>query len=140
MANAIKLLSVALLLAATACSSKSNPVADGGANDAASPDGAATDGGAGVSIACWVAGQDRCHEFPQPSEDQRAAITVECSSASGEPSSPATCPRAGFIGKCTIAASGKDGPEVRRWYKADDAAYQQSFCVDTAKGVWSTAF
>lgn len=47
---------------------------------------------------------------------------------------------AGFIGKCTLPANGTDGPEIRRWYRAADAAYQQSFCVDTAKGVWSTTF
>ncbi len=59
---------------------------------------------------------------------------------SGKLSSPASCPTAGFIGKCTVPAAGRDAPEVKRWYKADDAAYQKSFCVDTTKGAWSTTF
>jgi hypothetical protein len=94
----------------------------------------------GISIACSIPSQDRCREVPQPTADQRAAVTVECSSASGTLSSPAKCPAAGFIGKCTVPAAGKDAPEVKRWYKADEAAYQKSFCVDTVKGVWSTTF
>jgi hypothetical protein len=95
---------------------------------------------ASSSVACSAPDQFRCRELPQPSVTQREGVTVECGSGSGKLSSPASCPTAGFVGKCTIAASGKDGPEVRRWYKADDAPYQQDFCVNTAKGVWSTAF
>ncbi|MDB4937007.1 MAG: hypothetical protein JWP87_3979 [Labilithrix sp.] len=139
MKNAFKLLSFALFAVLAGCSStKDDDTTDGGAKDAAVADSSAVD--AGGSIACSVPQQDRCHEYPAPSDDQRAAVTVECSSVSGAISTPATCPTAGFIGKCTIAATGKDGPEVRRWYKADDAAYQQDFCVNTAKGVWSTVF
>lgn len=93
----------------------------------------------GVSIACSSPQQDRCWEYSQPTAEQRAAITVECSSGSAKLSTPAACPTAGFIGKCTIAAAGK-GPEIRRWYKADDAAYQEDFCVNTAKGVWTKTF
>ncbi len=51
-----------------------------------------------------------------------------------------SCPMSGFIGKCAVPANGKEGPEIRRWYTAKDAAYQQDFCVSTAKGVWSTTF
>src|SRR5205085_5132734 len=89
---------------------------------------------AGVSIGCNAPDQDRCWEFPQPSAEQRTNIGVACSSGSGTLSSPAKCPTAKFIGKCTIPGTAKDGPEVRRWYKADDAAYQQDFCTNTAKG------
>ena len=123
MASASKLLPLALLAALTACPAKKSDPAP-----------------AGVSIACWVPAQDRCREVPQATAEQRTAVTIECGSVSGKLSSPASCPTAGFIGKCTIPAAGTDGPEVKRWYKADDAAYQKSFCVDTVKGVWSTAF
>lgn len=101
---------------------------------------AATTGDAGASVACHIVDQDRCKELPSPSPEQRKMIEIECGSVSGGLTSPAKCGTAGFIGKCTIPANGADGPEVRRWYRAADAAYQQSFCVDTAKGVWSTTF
>lgn len=124
MASASKLVPVALLaVLLTACPAK---------KAAPAPDG--------LSIACFVADQDRCREIPQPTADQHAAVTIECGSVSGKLSSPASCPTAGFIGKCTIPAAGKDGPEVKRWYRAADVAYQKSFCVDSVKGVWSTAF
>ncbi len=95
---------------------------------------------AGVSIACSAPNQDRCREVQLPTAEQRAAVSVECESGSGKFSSPANCPTAGFIGKCNVPAIGKDGAEIRRWYRAEDAAYQKSFCVDSAKGVWSTTF
>ena len=95
---------------------------------------------AGVSIGCNAPDQDRCWEFPQPSAEQRTNIGIACTSVSGVLSSPAKCPTAKFIGKCTIPGTAKDGPEARRWYKADDAAYQQDFCTNTAKGAWSTTF
>lgn len=93
-----------------------------------------------ASVACSIPTQDRCREIPQPTEEQRTSVATECSSASGKLSSPASCPSAGFVGKCTVPGAGKDGAEVRRFYKADDAAYQKSFCVDTVKGAWSTTF
>jgi hypothetical protein len=130
MATTPRLVTFALFLAVTACACKDDQRAGTGAKDAAGA----------VSLACSAPDQDRCREIPQPSAEQRSAVTIECGSASGKLSSPAACPTAGFIGKCTTAATGKDGPEVRRWYKAADAAYQQDFCVNTAKGVWSTAF
>lgn len=124
MASASKLVPVALLaVLLTACPAKKTDPAP-----------------AGISIACSVPDQDRCREIPQPTEEQRAAVTIECGSVSGKLSSPASCPTAGFLGKCTIPATGKEGPEVKRWYKAADGAYQKSFCVDSVKGVWSTAF
>jgi hypothetical protein len=122
MTIASRLLPLALLAGLTACPAKKE----------AEP--------ASVSIACSAPDQDRCREVAQPTPEQRAAITVECGSGSGKLSSPASCPTAGFIGKCTVPATAKDGPEIRRWYKADDAAYQKDFCVSTAKGVWSTTF
>ena len=123
MASASKLLPLALLAVLTACPAKKSDPAP-----------------AGVSIACSAPNQDRCREVPQPTAEQRAAVSIECDSVSGKLSSPASCPTAGFIGKCTIPAAGKDAAEVKRWYKADDAAYQKSFCVDTVKGAWSTVF
>jgi hypothetical protein len=123
MAYAPKLLPVVLLAALTACPAKKTEPAP-----------------AAVSIACSIPSQDRCREVPQPTAEQRAAVTVECGSASGTLSSPATCPTARFIGKCTVPAVGNDGAEVKRWYRAEDAAYQKSFCVDTVKGVWSQTF
>ena len=134
-----KILPVALFLALAACSSE---MKDPGAADAEAPKDAsvATDAGTTKSIACSIPTQDRCKEFPMPSEDQLANLPVECSSVSGMISTPAECPKVGFVGKCTVAGIGKDGPEVRRFYKASDAAYQQDFCVDTAMGTWSTTF
>jgi hypothetical protein len=117
-----RLAPLALLLALTACPAKK------------------TDLASASSIACSIPTQDRCREVPQPSAAQRAAVTVECSSASGKLSSPASCPTAGFVGKCTVPAVGTAAAEVKRFYKADDAAYQKSFCVDTVKGAWSTTF
>lgn len=123
MPPASKLLPVALLLVLTACPAKKA--------DPAPP---------GASIACSIANQDRCREAPQPTAEQRTAVTIECGSVSGTLSSPASCPKDGFIGKCTLPAAGTDGIEVKRWYRAADAAYQQSFCVDSLKGAWSTTF
>jgi hypothetical protein len=117
MAPASKLLPLALLALLTGCPEKKAPPA-----------------AAAASIACSMPTQDRCRELPQATAEQRTAVTTECSSVSGKLSSPASCPTAGFVGKCTI------GVETMRWYKADDAAYQKSFCTDSAKGVWSTAF
>lgn len=93
-----------------------------------------------VSIACSSPEQMRCTELPQPSAEQRTNLTVECGSVSGHVSSPAGCPTTGFVGKCTVPAATGGGPEIRRWYKAEDAAYQKDFCVSTAKGAWSTTF
>lgn len=107
----------------------------GGCKDNAAPPKSDT-----TTIACFVASQDRCKEHPLANEVQRKALEGECSSASGALSSPAACPPAGFIGKCTVPGAGGGGAEIRRWYKAADAAYQQDFCVNTAKGVWSTTF
>jgi hypothetical protein len=121
MTSALLPLALAFSLALTACpAKKADPAA--------------------ASIACSIPSQDRCREIPQPTEDQRAAVTIECSSTSGKLSSPASCPTAGFIGKCTIPGVGKDGAEVKRWYTAADAAYQKSFCIDSVKGAWSTTF
>lgn len=113
-------------------------VVGGAACKKEAPAAASTD--AGASVGCHIVEQDRCKELPSPSAEQRKIIEIECGSVSGGLTSPAKCGAAGFIGKCTLPANGSDGPEIRRWYRAADAAYQQSFCVDTAKGVWSTTF
>jgi hypothetical protein len=119
-----------------ACSSKDDPKAKA---DAAAPgsDAAATDGGAS-SIACYIADQFRCKEFAEATDDQRANLPVECSSTSGVLSSPANCPKEQYAGKCTLG-TGK-GQEIRRVYTGADVAYEADFCVNTALGVWSTAF
>jgi hypothetical protein len=119
-----KTLGLLLVLAAlTACSGKDEPAKTSSS-----------------SIACYIDVQFRCKEFPEATSDQLANLPVECSSASGAlTKDPAACPKAGFLGKCTVGTSGKD-KEVRRFYTGADAAYEQDFCVNTAKGVWATTF
>lgn len=108
------------------------------AADAATTDAASSDAAVGSSLACYIAGQMRCKEFPQATADQEANLPVECSSDSGKLTSPAACPNAGFVGKCTVGTG--VGREVRRWYTGADVVYQQDFCVTTAMGLWSTTF
>ena len=76
----------------------------------------------------------RCEEAPAPTKDQDEARAIECSSTSGT----LKCPAAGFEGKCTIVENGTT--TIRRAYKGAETAYQKSFCVETAKGTWSTTF
>ena len=92
----------------------------------------------GASVSCYVADQLRCEEAPAPTKAQDEARAVECSSVSGALKHPAACPTAGFEGKCTITENG--ATTIRRTYKGADTAYQKSFCIDTAKGAWSTTF
>ncbi|HEY8076345.1 MAG TPA: hypothetical protein VIF62_19605 [Labilithrix sp.] len=98
--------------------------------------GAQSDSGGGGNTACYIAGQQRCHEFPQPTGTQANDLAVECSSDSGMLG--ASCPTAGFLGKCTLGSGA--GREIRRFYTGADAAYQQDFCVNTAMGLWTTTF
>ena len=95
------------------------------------------DGGT-VSIACYIASQDRCHEYPEATAARVTNLPVECSSTSGVLSMPANCPTTGFLGKCTIGTGA--GADVTRWYTPADATYQQSYCASPANGVWSTTF
>ena len=92
----------------------------------------------GASVSCYVADQFRCEEAPAPSKAQDEARAVECSSVSGTLKHPSACPTAGFEGKCTITENG--ATTIRRTYHGADTAYQKSFCIDTAKGAWSTTF
>jgi hypothetical protein len=92
----------------------------------------------GGSIACYSAVQHFCEENPAPTAAQEEALKVMCSSGSGAFAKPAACPTAGFVGKCTVTAG--TTITVRRYYPGVDAAYNQDFCVNTAHGVWSTAF
>ena len=120
-----------------------SPVTEGGivsdtpgtTDDGASLD--AADTGKGGGVACYVADQFRCEEFPTPTETQVTDVLAKCSSVSGVPSQPAACPPAGFRGKCTRPAS--EGM-VERFYTGADVAYAQDFCVNTAHGAWSTVF
>jgi hypothetical protein len=103
--------------------------------------GTGADGAAGSGTACYIADQFRCKEFPNPSEDQRNNLAVECSSGSGVLSDK--CPTANYKAKCTVPPdpnNPKDGPEVRRWYTGRDIAYEEAFCADPAHGAWSTSF
>lgn len=125
--HARSLLPLAVTLAVMACDNKKPNAADAGA-------------GPGASVACYAAEQFRCKELPAPNAAQRDALAVECSSGSGALTSPASCPAAKFVGKCTVPPQGVAAQEVRRFYAADDAAYQQDFCINTAKGIWSATF
>jgi hypothetical protein len=94
--------------------------------------------GAGSGASCYSAVQFFCEELPAPNAEQENALAVMCSSGSGAFKKPAACPPAGFLGKCTMT-TGKD-VKIRRFYPGAEAAYQQDFCVNTARGVWSTTF
>jgi hypothetical protein len=137
MASNHKLFPVALFLLLAGTTGGSCPNNNDPASDAATGTDAATGGG----TACYIANQFRCKEFPNPSDDQRNNLAVECSSDSGVLA--ATCPTANYQAKCTVPpdpANPKDGPEVRRFYTGRDVVYEQAFCADPAHGVWSTAF
>src|SRR5690242_13169989 len=127
--NLLKSVVPALLvvLAVPACHPGDDPSGKGDASvgDASSPLGSDAGGGGGESdagggTACYIAGQQRCHEFPEPTGDQVQNLSVECSSTSGDLA--ATCPTAGYLGKCTLGGTGA-GREVTRWYTGADAAY-----------------
>jgi len=90
------------------------------------------------SIACHVATQQRCKEFPSATTEQLTNLPVECSSVSGLLSKPANCPTSTFVGKCTMGSG--TAIEIKRVYKGVDAAYEKDFCENTAHGAWSTAF
>ena len=127
---------VGLCLLLAGCPGKSDPtVTDGGVADASPAD--ASKGG---SVSCYTGVQFVCEERQPPSTaDQAEALRVACNSGSGVLQEPAKCPPAGFLGKCTIA-TGELAGQVRRYYTGADAAYQEDFCVNTAKGAWSTTF
>ena len=55
--------------------------------------------GDSASVACYVAGQLRCKELQDASVDQQGNLAVECSSDSGDFSSPVSCPMDDFVGK-----------------------------------------
>jgi hypothetical protein len=130
---------VGLSLVISGCSSKSDPVVtDAGVADSAS-EAAPADSGKGVSISCYTSVQFVCEEREAATADQAAALRVVCSSGSGDLQEPAKCPPAGFLGKCTIS-SGELAGQIRRYYTGADAVYQEDFCVNTAKGAWSTTF
>lgn len=135
------LLGIGLVLTA-GCTEKINPAVDGGTSDAASEASTADGGDAGktASIACYISGQFSCEEIISPTPAEEDNLRVVCSSGSGEPKTPAACPPAGFLGKCTFTADGTT--RTRRYYTGPgvDAAYQQDFCVNTAHGMWSTTF
>ena len=92
----------------------------------------------GNSISCYVASQSICYEDEAPSADQTSNLQVKCSSVSGAYVTPAACPAAGFVGKCTFAAP--DGTETDRFYTGTDVTYQADFCQTVDNGVWSTTF
>jgi hypothetical protein len=92
----------------------------------------------GNSISCYVADQFICYDIAAPTQAQTDNLPVKCSSDSGDFQQPASCPQAGYLGKCTFAAP--DGTETDRFYTGADAAYQQDFCTTVALGTWSTAF
>jgi hypothetical protein len=121
------------------------PDGSGGSTDASSYDAVgASDGppvlidGGTVSIACYIASQDRCHEYPKATAMQLTDLPVECSSTSGVLSMPGACPMTGFLGKCTIGTGA--GSDVMRWYAPADGTYEMSYCASPANGVWSTTF
>jgi hypothetical protein len=110
-----------------AASEGAPPDGSGGSTDASSYDAVgASDGppvlvdGGTVSIACYIASQDRCHEYPKAT------------------AMPGACPMTGFLGKCTIGTGA--GSDVMRWYAPADATYEMSYCASPANGVWSTTF
>jgi hypothetical protein len=127
------------LLAASGCSSKdkTDPVVDGGGLPDSSTDAGPADAG-GASVSCYTELQFNCEERPSPTAEQADALEVICSSSSGAFRTPADCPTPKFVGKCTFTTDGT--LRVRRYYTGADAAYEQDFCVNTAKGVWSTTF
>ncbi len=90
------------------------------------------------SISCYVDVQLICYEDANPTAAQLQNLPVKCSSDSGQYATPAACPHAGYLGKCTFSAP--DGTETDRFYTGVDATYQQSFCETVALGTWSTAF
>lgn len=92
----------------------------------------------GDSISCYVDVQLICFEIDNPTAAQLQNLPVKCSSDSGQYLTPAACPQAGYLGKCTFDAP--DGVETDRYYTGADAAYEQSFCETVALGTWSTAF
>jgi hypothetical protein len=126
-----------LSLLVSGCANKSDPaVTDGGVTDGAAP----ADAGKGGSVSCYSDVQFVCEERQPPSTtDQAEALRIACTSGSGELREPATCPAPGFLGKCSVA-TGELAGQVRRYYTGADAAYQKDFCVNTAKGAWSTTF
>ncbi len=93
---------------------------------------------AGSSIACYIATQFRCTDYPNATAAQLSTdVPTMCSSVSGVLSQPAACPTASFGGKCTRPAS--EG-YIERFYTGADLAYARDFCVNTALGTWSTTF
>jgi hypothetical protein len=125
----------------TGCHLTPDPGADGGATDAASAETSTLVEAGADSNSCYLATQFLCDEYPSPTPAQRTDVPTACSSGSGELKEPADCPMAGFKGKCTRPEGPTiPGPYVERFYVGADIAYAQDFCVNTANGVWSTAF
>lgn len=118
-------------VACAGCTTKSGTTADGGTVADAETTGKA-------SISCYSDVQFYCEEIVAPTMEQEDGLKVVCSSGSAVFSKPAACPPAAFVGKCTFTADGVT--KTRRYYTGVDAAYNQDFCVNTAKGTWSTVF
>ena len=135
-----------VFLVLPSCTTKDGTSSDAGVQDSGAQDtgstydssGPGSDATASGPLACYVADQFLCDEYPDPTPAQESDVPVACSSRSGVLTRPPACPTAGFVGKCTIG-SGR-GAYVQRFYTGADAAYAQDFCVNTAHGVWSTTF
>ena len=127
MKNLVLMFAASLLIAAN-CGGSNNP--DAG------------DASRGVSQACYTASMFRCDEEPNATTAQQMNAPVVCSSASGVWTTPAACPTAGFMGKCTLppASTMMDGVQIQRFYQGADVAYAADYCVNTSHGTWSTTF
>ena len=129
-----------VLCVLASCTTKAGISPDAGVQSSASVGDSSRSGPAataGGPLACYVAVQFICDEYPDPTPAQENDVPATCSSRGGILTRPPACPTAAFIGKCTIG-SGK-GINVQRYYVGTDPAYAQAFCT-TFKGVWSTTF
>lgn len=97
--------------------------------------GACTD----VSASCDKPNDHLCddyaHACPLLGEIQEA-----CSNLAGTYASPAACPTAGFLAKCTLPANPNGSQLTTRYYTGVDIAALQDFCQNIAGGTWSTTF
>ena len=104
-------------------------------------DAGAANPSSGSSFSCYIASQFTCNDYPNPTPEQRNDAPIGCSAGSGEWKEPAACPHEGFKGKCNRADGPTvPGPYVERFYAGADLVYAADFCVNTAKGVWSTTY
>jgi hypothetical protein len=127
-----------VMMILSACSSSSDHSGGGGTGGTGG-----TDGGAGgstsacKSMGCYVASDNLCDEYTQPTADYCTNVPGSCASRAGTLSSPAACPTANFTGKCIMPGP---GGRILRYYGNRGDAADQSFCTDTATGTWSTTF